>query len=113
MNKGIVMNAWFDVPPMGPEMFSKVDQKGFVSSMAYVFSIIKDEVASGTPMQRIIIGGFSQGGCLGIHTVLKCPYHTSIEFNPRMKDCCSAWLRSPWYSDQKSTKTAKSAWQGM
>jgi predicted esterase len=42
--------------------------------MAYVFSIIKDEVASGTPMQRIIIGGFSQGGCLGIHTVLKCPY---------------------------------------
>jgi hypothetical protein len=48
--------------------------KGFVSSMAYVFSIIKDEVASGTPMQRIIIGGFSQGGCLGIHTVLKCPY---------------------------------------
>jgi hypothetical protein len=27
MNKGIVMNAWFDVPPMGPEMFSKVDQK--------------------------------------------------------------------------------------
>jgi len=77
MNKGIVMNAWFDVPPMGPEMFSKVDQKGFVSSMAYVFSIIKDEVASGTPMQRIIIGGFSQGGCLGIHTVLKCPYEVA------------------------------------
>ena len=45
-----------------------------MSSVAYVFSIIKDEVASGTPMQRIIIGGFSQGGCLGIHTVLKCPY---------------------------------------
>jgi predicted esterase len=95
MNKGIVMNAWFDVPPMGPEMFSKVDQKGFVSSMAYVFSIIKDEVASGTPMQRIIIGGFSQGGCLGIHTVLKCPYVRPLRSPPPLpRSACRSYTPS-------------------
>jgi predicted esterase len=39
-----------------------------------VDELVATELASGLPSSRILVGGFSQGGCLGIHTVLKCPY---------------------------------------
>mmetsp|Transcript_19105 Transcript_19105/g.36542 ORF Transcript_19105/g.36542 Transcript_19105/m.36542 type:complete len:292 (-) Transcript_19105:522-1397(-) len=74
INKGAKMPAWFDLPPMGPEMFTKIDEKGIGASIAHVFDTIEKECASGTSIGRIVIGGFSQGGCLAIQTVLRCKY---------------------------------------
>lgn len=74
INKGAKMPAWFDLPPMGPEMFTKIDEKGIGASITHIFSLIEQECASGTHINRILIGGFSQGGCLAIQTVLRCKY---------------------------------------
>jgi predicted esterase len=55
--------AWFD-PPL---LVGKMDEAGFVRSLIDIHSLIKSEVQSGTPLHRIVLGGFSQGGCIANH----------------------------------------------
>ena len=42
-------------------------------SQAYVHSLIQDEIAAGISSERIIVGGFSQGGALSIYAGLTAP----------------------------------------
>jgi hypothetical protein len=55
--------AWFD-PPL---LAGKMDEVGFVRSLLDVLGLIKAELLAGTPMRRIVLGGFSQGGCIANH----------------------------------------------
>ena len=68
LNSGVMMPAWFDLKsfnPNGPE-----DEAGVKAAAAYVNSLIQAEVEAGIPSERIILGGFSQGGALGLYTAL-------------------------------------------
>lgn len=60
------------------------------SSLASIYETVKDllkrEVASGIPMDRIIVGGFSMGGALSLHTA----YH--VEQNLAGVFACSSFL---------------------
>jgi lysophospholipase-1 len=49
------------------------DTPGILESQAYFHSIIQDEVSSGIASERIVIGGFSQGGAMSIFSGLTAP----------------------------------------
>jgi len=56
------------------------DAEGIQQSINYIHSLIDDEIARGTPSERIILGGFSQGGCIALAAALS------------YKVICSTWF---------------------
>lgn len=51
--------------PSGPE-----DEDGIRKASEMVHAMIAEEIAAGIPSNRIIIGGFSQGGALALYSAL-------------------------------------------
>jgi predicted esterase len=49
------------------------DAKGILASRDYFHSLIQDEIAGGIPADRIVLGGFSQGGAMSIFAGLTAP----------------------------------------
>lgn len=49
------------------------DTDGILKSQAYFHSLIQDEVSSGISSERIVLGGFSQGGAMSIFSGLTAP----------------------------------------
>lgn len=49
------------------------DPTGTAESVDYVRTLIEQEVAAGIPPERIVVGGFSQGGHIAYKTVLTHP----------------------------------------
>lgn len=49
------------------------DTPGILQSQSYVHSLIQDEITAGIPANRIVIGGFSQGGAMSIFAGLTSP----------------------------------------
>lgn len=83
-NAGYTMPSWFDLRSLddsGPE-----DEEGIKSATKLIHNIIEDEVKSGIPHNRIIIGGFSQGGALALYSCLT----SSKELGGAI--CLSGWL---------------------
>ena len=65
-NGGFEMTSWMDlatipVSPTDPENVSQLE-----SSTAKVHKVIDDVIAGGTPSDRIVLGGFSQGGAMAL-----------------------------------------------
>lgn len=60
--------AWFDFDPSGG-----ADTKGLQRSVAKVHDLIQNEIDSGTPPERILLAGFSQGGIVALQTALHYP----------------------------------------
>jgi len=69
--------AWYDVKKFkdttGNEFESGVafDQENTLESVAYINSIIDGVIADGIPASKIILGSWSQGGCIGLHVALQ------------------------------------------
>ncbi|CAF3677487.1 unnamed protein product [Rotaria sp. Silwood1] len=68
LNYGMSMTGWFDA--YGLDRSSKEDQKGILEASKYLNDLIEDEINHGISSERIIIGGFSQGGAAALHTAL-------------------------------------------
>lgn len=49
------------------------DEKRVLSSAELVRKLIDEEIKSGIPSHRIIVGGFSQGGALALYTAVTYP----------------------------------------
>ncbi len=60
--------AWFDFAPGG-----RADLPGLKKSVRRIHDLIQYEIDSGTPAERILLAGFSQGGVLALHTALYYP----------------------------------------
>jgi predicted esterase len=45
----------------------------FLPAIPQVHAILEREIAAGTPSENIIVGGFSQGGCLALRAALSFP----------------------------------------
>ncbi|CAJ1405409.1 unnamed protein product [Effrenium voratum] len=56
------MRSWFG---MGPGATSE--------SIAYVHSLVRQQLARGVPADKIFLGGFSQGGCVAVRAALSFP----------------------------------------
>lgn len=70
LNGGFRMPSWFDLRTLdanGPE-----DEEGIRRASELVHSMIEQEVKGGIPSNRIVLGGFSQGGALAMYSALTC-----------------------------------------
>ncbi|EKX45995.1 hypothetical protein GUITHDRAFT_57831, partial [Guillardia theta CCMP2712] len=69
LNMGMEMPAWFDIYSLDPED-KKEDVEGMLESAKYVSDLIEKEIQKGIPPNRIVLGGFSQGGAIAYATSL-------------------------------------------
>jgi len=78
-------NAWYDVSGLSVQQLRE-DAAGMQESIRYIHKLIDDEIASGTPSERIVLGGFSQGGCIALAAALSC--------KEQLGGCmaCSSWF---------------------
>lgn len=65
------MPAWFDIK--GLDISAAEDIEGIKKATTYVHYLIEKEISEGISSERIIVGGFSQGGALAIHSALTFP----------------------------------------
>ncbi|KAK7214497.1 hypothetical protein V2G26_002500 [Clonostachys chloroleuca] len=75
---GIRMRSWFDLTS-SPGRISSLsacqgeDVSGVLETQSYIHSLIQTEIEAGIPPDRIILGGFSQGGAISIFSGLTAP----------------------------------------
>ena len=71
INNGYVMRAWYDVFGVAGER--REDEAGVRASQERIERLIAREKARGIPARAIVLGGFSQGGAMALHTGLRHP----------------------------------------
>merc|ERR1712228_410451 len=82
---GSVMNAWYDIESTKDRYSNKYDGKD--ESLKYIHSLIQTEITvSKISSDRIIIGGFSQGGAMTIYSGILCRDKIAAMI------CCSGYL---------------------
>ena len=64
-NRGFVMPGWFDLPSWDLEDKHE-DCDGMLDSARTIDKYIQDEINAGIPAERIVVGGFSQGGSMSL-----------------------------------------------
>ncbi|GAA5964686.1 hypothetical protein JCM3765_004353 [Sporobolomyces pararoseus] len=69
VNNGMRMGAWFDVKRIGGGPAHE-DIEGMLASIESIQSLVEQEGAKGIDREKIVIGGFSQGGILSLLTGL-------------------------------------------
>jgi phospholipase/carboxylesterase len=69
VNMGMVMRGWYDI--VQPDVARRVDLQGILASAAHLTALIRREIASGMPSDRIVLAGFSQGGVIVLHAGLR------------------------------------------
>lgn len=73
------MPGWFDIASLGGSVEDMrrrpvaEDATGILASRDYFNSLVQEEISAGIPSDRIILGGFSQGGAMSIFTGLTSP----------------------------------------
>jgi phospholipase/carboxylesterase len=64
INGGMAMRAWYDI--LGFDRGVPQDEAGIRASSAAVGELIRRESSRGIPTNRIVLGGFSQGGAISL-----------------------------------------------
>ena len=63
INGGAEMRAWYDIDPRAPTSGTA----DIARSAAQVQALVDAEAERGTPPERIVLAGFSQGGVIALH----------------------------------------------
>jgi phospholipase/carboxylesterase len=71
VNRGYVMRAWYDL--RDPDFARAPDETGLRVSIARIATLLDDLTARGVPSNRVVLGGFSQGGVIALETGLRHP----------------------------------------
>lgn len=66
VNGGMHMPAWYDV--LGLSVSAPQDLSGIAKACKDLASLVRKEIATGVDPKQIILGGFSQGGSVALHT---------------------------------------------
>lgn len=72
LNMGMKMPSWFDIKSLSFD--GDEDEAGIKAASQKLIKSIDGEIKSGIPSERIIIGGFSQGGAVALHTLQTCDH---------------------------------------
>lgn len=62
------MPSWFDIKGLDPN--SDEDEAGIKAAAEHLQTMISDEEKLGIPRDRIVVGGFSQGGAVALYSSL-------------------------------------------
>jgi len=73
LNFGFEMRAWFDITTLGKTGDEHEDEEGIKEAQQSIEALIEEQIQSGIPSERIILGGFSQGGAMALYTGLRYP----------------------------------------
>jgi lysophospholipase-2 len=65
LNRGMKMPGWYDIASL-EDINQAEDMAGLEESKRYVETLIKAEVDAGIPSDKIVVGGFSQGGAVAL-----------------------------------------------
>ncbi len=65
LNGGMPMRAWYDLKSL--DRSAEEDLAGFWDSDARIRELIAREAERGIPAERIVLGGFSQGGAVSLY----------------------------------------------
>ncbi len=71
INGGMTMRAWYDI--LSFDRQTPQDERGIRQSDAAVAALIQRENARGIPTDRIVLGGFSQGGAVSLFSGVRYP----------------------------------------
>ncbi|KAG6459471.1 hypothetical protein O3G_MSEX011403 [Manduca sexta] len=71
LNAGFRMPSWFDLRTL--DATAPEDEEGILRATNLIHGLIGDEIKSGIPANRVLLGGFSQGGALAMHAALTYP----------------------------------------
>ncbi|KAI9744520.1 MAG: hypothetical protein M1818_002049 [Claussenomyces sp. TS43310] len=73
VNMGMRMPGWYDIANFEDIRGREEDETGILKSQEYFHSLIKSEIDGGVPSNRIVLGGFSQGGAMSLFSGVTCP----------------------------------------
>ncbi|MCY1056887.1 carboxylesterase [Nannocystis sp. SCPEA4] len=75
INGGYVMPAWYDIRSLGfdPHAGPREDEAHIRASAEAITRLIARENARGIASERIVLGGFSQGGAMSLYTGTRHP----------------------------------------
>ena len=72
LNGGMQMPAWYDIFTLDPEAPDREDMRGVETAAANLRGMVEAETTqAGISRDRVIIGGFSQGGAVALYAMLK------------------------------------------
>ncbi|EKG18023.1 Phospholipase/carboxylesterase [Macrophomina phaseolina MS6] len=74
INMGMRMPGWYDIMSLSDINQRSEDEAGIKRSMEYFHGLIKQEMDKGIPSNRIVIGGFSQGGAMSLLSGVTFPH---------------------------------------
>jgi phospholipase/carboxylesterase len=69
INRGYAMRAWYDIREA--DLNQRADLGGVRNAQALVTRLIEQENGRGIADERIVLGGFSQGGAIALYTGLR------------------------------------------
>ncbi|KAG7058581.1 acyl-protein thioesterase 1 [Colletotrichum scovillei] len=72
-NWGMRMPGWFDIKVLDgtvEALRESEDERGILASSEYFQQLVQAEVDAGIPAERVVLGGFSQGGAMAIFSGL-------------------------------------------
>lgn len=67
------MPGWYDIADFGELANRSEDEAGILRSQKVFHTLIADEIKNGIPTERIVLGGFSQGGAMSLMAGLTAP----------------------------------------
>jgi predicted esterase len=73
INGGMRMPGWYDISDFGDLANRSDDEAGIVRSQKVFHTLIQAEIDAGIPTERIVLGGFSQGGAMSLMAGVTCP----------------------------------------
>ena len=65
--------GWYDVTDFSDLTNRHEDEEGIIRSQKVFHSLIAEEIKNGIPTERIVLGGFSQGGAMSLMAGITCP----------------------------------------
>ncbi|WPG97712.1 Hypothetical protein R9X50_00049300 [Acrodontium crateriforme] len=73
VNMGMRMPGWYDITDFSDLANRSEDEVGVLRSQKVFHDLIAQEIAAGIPSERVILGGFSQGGAMSLLAGVTAP----------------------------------------
>lgn len=73
-NGGFRMTSWMDLQDIPVTHPRPDDVQGLKASCASIHAMIDEAIEGGTPAERVVVGGFSQGGAMALLSSYTCKH---------------------------------------